>query len=85
MTKEVKMISVVVHIANEDAIVCELDEMPGVADQFVYMQNPRRRDGKDLHYLDEEVTAMLVPWHRINLVQLLPSGEAEEIIGFVRE
>lgn len=79
------MISVVVHIANEDAIVCELDDMPGPTDRYVYMQNPRRRDGKDLHYLDEEVTSMLVPWHRITFIQLLPSAEMEEIIGFVRE
>lgn len=79
------MISVVVHIANEDAIVCELDEVPGAAAQYIHLQNPRRRDGKDLHYLDEEVTSILVPWHRINFIQLLPSAEAEEIIGFVRE
>ena len=79
------MISVVVHIANEDAIVCEMDDMPGATDRFIHMQNPRRRDGKDIHYLDEEVTSMLVPWHRINFVQLLPSAEAEDVIGFVRE
>lgn len=79
------MISVVVHIANEDAIVCELDEIPGSADRYILLQNPRRRDGKDIHYLDEEVTSMLVPWHRVNFVQLLPSGESEKIIGFVRE
>ncbi len=79
------MISVVVHIANEDAIVCELDEIPGPTDLYILMQNPRRRDGKDIHYLDEEVTSMLVPWHRVNFVQLLPSGESEKIIGFVRE
>ena len=79
------MISVVVHIANEDAIVCEIDEMPGRTDGFILMQNPRRRDGKDIHYLDEDVTSMIVPWHRINFVQLLPSAEAEDVIGFVRE
>ncbi len=79
------MISVVVHIANEDAIVCELDEMPGTTDQFIFLQNPRRRDGKDIHYLDEDVTSMLVPWHRINFIQLLPSAETEDVISFVRE
>ena len=79
------MISIIVHIANEEAIVCEVDEVPGTIDQFILMQNPRRRDGKDIHYLDEEVTSMIVPWHRINFVQLLPSAEAEDVIGFVRE
>jgi hypothetical protein len=79
------MVSVIVHIANEDAVVCELEEMPDPSALFVIMHNPRRRDGKDLHYLDEEVTSMIVPWHRINFVQLMPSAETEDIIGFVRE
>lgn len=79
------MISIVVHIVNEDAIVCEVDEIPSPTSLFIIMQNPRRRDGKDIHYLDEDVTSIIVPWHRINFVQLLPSADAEEIIGFVRE
>jgi hypothetical protein len=79
------MISVIVHIANEDAIVCEVDEMPNPTSQFIIMQNPRRRDGKDIHYLDEGVTTMVVPWRRITFIQMLPSADAEDIIGFVRE
>ena len=79
------MVTIIVHIANEDAIVCEVDETPQPTDLFITMQNPRRRDGKDIHYLDEDVTSMIVPWHRINFVQLLPSADAEDIIGFVRE
>jgi len=79
------MFSVIVHIANEDAIVCEMEELPEHVAQFVTLHNPRRRDGKDVHYLDEDVTTMLVPWHRINFIQLMPSVEAEDIMGFVRE
>jgi hypothetical protein len=78
-------ITIIVHIANEEPIVCETEEMPNGDDQFLVLDNPRRRDGKDLHYLEEDVSRMLVPWHRINFVQVLPSAEAEEIIGFVRE
>jgi hypothetical protein len=70
---------------NEDPVVCEVDEMPDPTDQFLVLHNPRRRDGKDVHYLDEDVTSMMVPWHRINFVQLMPSTDVEEVIGFVRE
>ena len=35
-------------------------------------------------YLDEEVTSMLVPWDRINFIQIRPSGEVEEVVSFVR-
>lgn len=79
------MISVIVHISNEDAVVCEMDEIPSADCQFVLVHNPRKRDGLDIHYLDEGVTSMMVPWHRINFIQLLPSGEEEDVIGFVRE
>jgi hypothetical protein len=79
------MLSVTVHITNEDAIVCELEEIPDTKSLFLVLHNPRRRDGKDVHYLDEEVTMMLLPWHRVNFVQLMPSAEGEQVIGFVRE
>jgi hypothetical protein len=79
------MITIIVHIVNEDAVVCEVDELPKSASQFIMVHNPRRRDGKDIHYLDEDVTTMIVPWHRINFIQVLPSADVEEVIGFVRE
>lgn len=79
------MVSIILHISNEDPVVCEMDEMPSPSSQFLLVHNPRRRDGKDVHYLDEDVTSMIVPWHRVNFIQLLPSGEMEEVIGFVRE
>lgn len=78
-------ISVIVHINNEDAVVGEIDKMPNPADNIVILMNPRRRDGKDLHYLEDDVSTLIVPWHRVNFIQILPSGSAEEVIGFVRE
>lgn len=79
------MVSIILHISNEDPIVCEVDALPESLSQFIIVHNPRKRDGKDIHYLDEDVTSMLVPFHRVNFIQLLPSGEVEEVFGFVRE
>lgn len=79
------MISVIVHINNEDAVVCEMEEMPDTNCTYLVLLNPRLRDGSDLHYLDENVTSMMVAWHRINFVQILPSAETEDVIGFVRD
>lgn len=79
------MITLIVHINNEDAVLCETDSLPSPTDQILIVHNPRKRDGKDISYLDEDVTSMIVPWHRINFVQILPSGESEEVIGFVRK
>ena len=78
-------VSVIIHISNEEPVACELEEMPGAESNLIIMNNPRRRDGKDLHYLEENVTKMIVPLHRVNFIQVMPSAEVEEIIGFVRE
>lgn len=78
-------VTVIVHIANEEPIVCEIESLPEAHDQLILLSNPRRRDGKELKYLDEDVSRIIVPWHRINFVQILPSAEAEDVIGFVRD
>ncbi len=77
--------SVILHLVDEEQIIGEVDELPNPADQFMILNHPRRRDGKRLNYLQEEVTTVLFPWHRITLVQLLPEADIENIIGFVRE
>ncbi|MEN8242138.1 MAG: hypothetical protein ABFS17_09470 [Chloroflexota bacterium] len=79
-------ISVILHIANEEPIAGEIEEMPAVGDTLLIVSNPRRRDGKDLTYISEEdVTTVIWPWDKINFLEILPSDEEEEIIGFVRE
>lgn len=78
-------ITVIVHIANEDPIIGEVEEMPTLTDTMIIIANPRKRDGKDLHYLDSDVTTVIWPWNRITFLEILPSAEEEKIIGFVRE
>jgi hypothetical protein len=79
------MPSVVIHISNEDPVVGEISELPDPKDQIVFVKNPRRRDGKDLHYLQANVTQVIWPVSRIAFIEVLPSGEEEQIIGFVRD
>jgi len=79
------MPNVIVHIQNEDPVVGEMDAMPGVTDMTVTLKNPRRRDGKDLPYLDPSVTTVVWPMSRINFIEVMPGKEEEEIITQVRE
>ena len=79
------MPSVLVHIQNEDAVLGEVDALPNVTDTLLLLKNPRRKDGKDLHYLEANVSSVLWPIHRVNFIEVLPSGEEEDIISFVRE
>lgn len=77
--------TVLIHISNEDPIVGEIEELPAPTDTSLRVQNPRKRDGKDLHYIQNDVTTVFWPWSRISYVEVLPSGAEDEIIGFVRE
>lgn len=77
--------TVLIHLTNEDPVVGEIEELPAPNDVNITVQNPRRRDGKDLASLQPNVTTAIWPWTRINFLEVLPSGAEEEIIGFVRE
>lgn len=78
-------ISVIVHIANEEPALGEIEELPKNTDNILVVHNPRKMDGRDLPYLADEVTTMVLPWHRIIFLEIMPSDDADEIIGFVRD
>lgn len=79
------MPTILIHISNEDPVLGEVDNLPSPTDILITVKNPRRRDGKDLPYLDANVSTVIWPFSRINFVELMPSGEEEEIISFIRE
>jgi hypothetical protein len=72
-------------VINEDPILGEMDEMPSAGDSILVVKNPRRRDGKDLPYLDPSVNVVIWPVSRVNYIEILVTGSEEEIISFVRE
>jgi hypothetical protein len=77
--------TLVIHVSNEEPVVAETDELPEPDATMITVKNPRRMDGKDIHYLDENVVTVIWPLIRINFIEILPTKEEEEIIGFVRE
>ena len=79
------MYSIIVHINNEEPVMGEVESLPIESATIVILKNPRRRDGQEVHFLDEETSTMIVPFHRINFIQIMPSAEADDVIGFVRE
>ena len=79
------MPSVLVHLQNEDPVMGEMDSLPGLSDTLIVVKNPRRRDGKDLHYLEANVSTVMWPVSRVNFIEIIPSGEEEDIISFIRE
>ncbi len=79
------MISILLHITNEQPIMVEVENLPSPTDTCIVGRNPRKRDGKEVHYIMSEVTTVIFPWHRVSFIEVMPSADADEIIGFVRE
>lgn len=79
------MITVYIHINNEDPIMGEIEDVPSPTDQFILVKHPRKKDGKDVHYLEQNVTQVIWPMHRITFIELFQDKEEDEIISFVRE
>lgn len=77
--------TIVLHIQNTDPVVGEVEEIPTPTDNLVIIRNPRRMDGKDLHFLNENVVTVIWPVERLNFIEVLSGEEQEEIISFVRE
>jgi hypothetical protein len=77
--------TLIIHVSNEEAVVVEIDELPQMNATLIMVKNPRKMDGKDLHYLNENVVTVMWPVSRINFIEVLSTKEDEEIIGFVRE
>jgi hypothetical protein len=78
--------TVIVHVTNADPFVAEIEDIPEPADNFLHCTNARLRDGKALHYVDEDAMSLIFPWHRISLLEIMPSeGERDDIDAFFRE
>ncbi len=79
------MYTVLIHLQNEDPVLCEVEELPTPTDLMITVKNPRKKDGKDLHYLEPNVTTVMWPISRITFIEIIPGAEEEDIISFVRE
>jgi hypothetical protein len=78
-------LTIIMHLSNEDPICGEVDQLPSGNDTILAVHNPRRRDGKDIHYLSNDVMTVIWPISQIAFIEVMPSEGEERIIGFVRE
>jgi hypothetical protein len=76
---------VIIHVMNEDPILAEMESLPDPTDQSIVLLNPRRRDGRPLHYVTEGATAFIFPWTRITFIEVMETEEAKEVVEFFRE
>jgi hypothetical protein len=76
---------VIIHLQNEDPIIAEMDKLPDPSHHSVVILNPRRRDGRPLHYITDGATSFIFPWTRISFIEVMEEEEAGEVVEFFRE
>jgi hypothetical protein len=76
---------VIIHVMNEDPILAEMESLPDPTHQSIILLNPRRRDGRPLHYVTEGATAFIFPWTRITFIEVMEAEETKEVVEFFRE
>jgi len=77
--------TLLLHIANEEPTMVEVEKLPTPTDTLIIGTNPRRRDGKDLPNLAPKVLTVMWPVSRMTYVEIMPSSEEEKVVSFVRE
>lgn len=72
------MQTILVHIANADPVKLDVDELPDPTHLVVMGRNPRDRGDREVNWVDEGVTTVILPWWRINYIQVLPTEEDKQ-------
>jgi len=76
----------ILHLYNEDPIRVDMEKLPDPTHMSLIVLNPRRLDGRALHYITEGATTFIFPWSRVSFVEVMGGEEAEkEVVEFFRE
>ena len=68
--------SIILHIAGEPSIAGEVEELPKATDTIILVMNPRQKDGKDLHYLDNNVSRVIWPLNKVSFIELVDGQQS---------
>ncbi|MBL8163254.1 MAG: hypothetical protein JNJ61_14805 [Anaerolineae bacterium] len=71
------MITLLLHIANAEPVKLDVEDLPHPSDLMILGRNPRDRKDREVEWLDEGVTTVMIPWSRINLIQIMPDPNAQ--------
>ena len=71
------MITLLLHVQNAEPIKVDVEELPAPTDYMVVGKNPRERNDKELKWVEEGVTTVYFPIHKMNFIQVLPDDDEE--------
>jgi hypothetical protein len=65
----------VIHIINEQPLLCDLFEMPEAADVALRLTNLRMMDGKRPIFIDDITSVFVLPYNHVRFVEI-PAASA---------
>ena len=71
----------VLHISNEQPLLCDLFELPGPTDVALRLTNLRSLDGRRPVFVDDSKAVFLFPYHRVSFVEIPPQAMAAAQLG----
>jgi hypothetical protein len=74
-----------VHMISDEPFLLDVEELPNPSDNLIIGRHPRRRDNKEVTYILSEVTTVILPMTRVTFLEVMPSGEEEDIFKPFRE
>jgi hypothetical protein len=74
-----------VHIDGLETTLMEVEQLPTETDTIIVGRHPRRRDGKDVDYIQQNVGTVIFPLHRILFIEIMTDEREEEFETFIRE
>ena len=77
-------IQVTVHVLDSEPFMAQIDGLPGPADTFVQLRNPRTRDNKPVTWLSPNVQTVIYSAARITFIEV-HGGEAATGSWIVRQ
>ncbi len=72
------MYQVLVHVSGSEPVKLDIDELPNPTDTNLIGRNPRDRGDREVSWIDEGVNTIILPWWRINYIQILPGDDDKQ-------
>ena len=68
-------VRVIVHVANDDPFIADMEELPAASATHIYVTNPRSREGKPVAWNSGGTKGFIFPLWRVTFVEVMVTGE----------
>lgn len=66
---------VTVHVNNDDPFVADMEELPEASASFVYVTNPRTREGRPVAWNSGSTKGFIFPLWRITYIEVMVTDD----------